>query len=738
MRRVFCSKVPVIAGILILAAVFCQAGLADQLVNSTFNSGKADALSNTDYANENSIGGYFSTNSGDYTNFSGFYYPLPTAESSSPANGGILTLGSRMQVNFSDSINGATIDPGMSISPPGPVMDYTWSPDNSQLSIGFNSLEKDKTYIVSIPSATSNQIGEDMRFPYNISFVFSGFDTIAPDGIIDLSAGTAKVSQIEIKFTAPTDYSDSARTLKQNVAGYYVRYVEDTGTDYTKDTFPWDSASVWPYGQAPKAYGNQESIVVGGVEGAADELKLTTKYWFAVKSKDSSSPPNESPISNIISVNTLEDKTPPIVSISSPNGGEKLAGGTNYKILASAYDPGAENGTGSGIPTTAAVSMLYSDDSGTIYSRSISTLGLMDYNSSGYAWKVPQINSEKIRVKVRVQDRAGNWGEATSGKDFTIDSTLPSVSFVVPSDKSSAVPRNINPMARFSKQMGIKPVAVGVDMDIKPSVDGNPAWGDARTIKFKPKIPLLANTSYTVTLNKNMSDEAGNSMAADYSWSFTTSNLLDTKPPEIKNIKVNGVKVFDNDIISSNALVSFEVSDESGVDTGSINISMGAINAATTLETIIPESSGSYAVSYSFSGLAEGKYTLNIQAADSVSNIGTAQISDLVVNPSGLAAVNGAVLAYPNPFKPLRGQVSNISYKTASDSEIVLYIYNISGELVWKRKYDAGSPGGTAGYNEVIWDGRNSFSQISPNGTYICRVVSGGKVLATGKITVSD
>ena len=48
----------------------------------------------------------------------------------------------------------------------------------------------------------------------------------------------------------------------------------------------------------------------------------------------------------------------------------------------------------------------------------------------------------------------------------------------------------------------------------------------------------------------------------------------------------------------------------------------------------------------------------------------------------------------------------------------------------------ANTTGGTGGYNEVVWDGRNLAGQLVANGVYFGRILAGTRLLGTVKIVV--
>jgi hypothetical protein len=91
----------------------------------------------------------------------------------------------------------------------------------------------------------------------------------------------------------------------------------------------------------------------------------------------------------------------------------------------------------------------------------------------------------------------------------------------------------------------------------------------------------------------------------------------------------------------------------------------------------------------------------------------------------------------PNPFDPAR-ENTTIIYKLAKDADINAYIFTITGDLIWKNNFTAGSNGGRTGDNAFTWDGMSNFGEMMSNGVYLLHMIerSSGKTLAKGKIMV--
>jgi hypothetical protein len=95
------------------------------------------------------------------------------------------------------------------------------------------------------------------------------------------------------------------------------------------------------------------------------------------------------------------------------------------------------------------------------------------------------------------------------------------------------------------------------------------------------------------------------------------------------------------------------------------------------------------------------------------------------------------VLNTPNPFNPPY-ESTTIMYKLDQDTEVIVAIFSVTADLLWKRNYPAGFNGGKAGDNTIVWNGLSDFNEFVSNGGYLLHVVnrSNGKTLARGRIAV--
>ncbi|MGE5176759.1 MAG: Ig-like domain-containing protein [Hyphomicrobiales bacterium] len=86
----------------------------------------------------------------------------------------------------------------------------------------------------------------------------------------------------------------------------------------------------------------------------------------------------------------------------------------------------------------------------------------------------------------------------------------------------------------------------------------------------------------------------------------------------------------------------------------------------------------------------------------------------------------GYVTNYPNPFHPPT-EGTTIAYKLDDNATVTMRIYTSTGDLVKRIVFDTGGPGGSAGLNEWVWDGKNGNGDVVSSGGYIALIEAQGK-----------
>jgi LmbE family N-acetylglucosaminyl deacetylase len=120
------------------------------------------------------------------------------------------------------------------------------------------------------------------------------------------------------------------------------------------------------------------------------------------------------------------------------------------------------------------------------------------------------------------------WVDVVVDDSLPGDTTPPTVSSVSPASAATGVGANTKVSAVFSET--VDPASVTSSTfelhDSGGALVTAAASASGSTVKLEPSAPLAVSTTYTATLKggtAGIKDEAGNALAADYSWSFTTA-----------------------------------------------------------------------------------------------------------------------------------------------------------------------------------------------------------------------
>ena len=142
------------------------------------------------------------------------------------------------------------------------------------------------------------------------------------------------------------------------------------------------------------------------------------------------------------------------------------------------------------------------------------------------------------------QDLAGNPLAANYSWSFTTgaipDTTPPTVSSTTPNNGAVEVSVSSSLSATFSESMDPFTISTAT-FTVKQG--GAPVAGavsySGGTVTFTPSSPLAPNVPFTATITSGAQDLAGNALAADYSWTFTTGATPDTTPPTVSSTTPN-------------------------------------------------------------------------------------------------------------------------------------------------------------------------------------------------------
>jgi len=228
--------------------------------------------------------------------------------------------------------------------------------------------------------------------------------------------------------------------------------------------------------------------------------------------------------------NFTVDSTVPSVTLTAPNGGELLQGGSNYTITWSASD------TNFGpVP----IALYYSTDGGTSFPNLIVAA---TENDGSYVWTVPTLENASASVRVIATDLAGNANNDASNANFSIDSTAPTVAITGPNGgeylqggHDASITWNAS-----DAHFGATPIALYYSTDGGASFPNLIVAATANDGAYTWAVPALNNTSMRV--RAVATDLVGHSSQDNSDANFT----VDSTAPGVTLIAPNGGQIFYN------------------------------------------------------------------------------------------------------------------------------------------------------------------------------------------------
>ncbi|MCP4684497.1 MAG: Ig-like domain-containing protein, partial [bacterium] len=163
-----------------------------------------------------------------------------------------------------------------------------------------------------------------------------------------------------------------------------------------------------------------------------------------------------------------------------------------------------------------------------------------------------------VTVSTAAKDKAGNALASAYVWQFStdLDSTPPTVLSTTPAAGAVDVPVSSQIIVRFSEDMA--PSSACTAFQIDPVTVGTKTCPDS-AMTFAPSSLLLGGQTYEVTMSTTATDTAGNALASDYTWQFTTFN--DTSPP-IGSIASPG----DSAVVGTSTNITVTANDVTGVE----------------------------------------------------------------------------------------------------------------------------------------------------------------------------
>jgi fibronectin type 3 domain-containing protein len=216
--------------------------------------------------------------------------------------------------------------------------------------------------------------------------------------------------------------------------------------------------------------------------------------------------------------------------------------------------------------------------------------------------------------QVRATDAAGHIDSTPAVWNWTVDTVLPTVTSIFPTNNANNVPPVGSITATFSE--AIDPATLTTTtFTVKRRQGNNPPLAatvtyDPLTKKatLKPTSNLASQTSYTVTVMGGASgvkDMAGNALSANYSWNFSTGVLDLTAPTVSITSPANGASVRGSITLSASA---------------SDNVAVGYVDFLVNGALVGTDAASPYSLSWNTAALADGPAVITARAYDTSNN----------------------------------------------------------------------------------------------------------------------
>jgi hypothetical protein len=288
-------------------------------------------------------------------------------------------------------------------------------------------------------------------------------------------------------------------------------------------------------------------------------------------------------------------------------------------------------------------------------------------------------------ITTGAKDIAGNALASNYVWSFTTGAAMvvtpPTVSSPVPANAAIDVALNQKIAVSFSAKMDASTITAStfILMQGTTSVSGIVSY-TGTTATFAPASNFAPNTLCTATITTGAKDLAGNALASNYLWSFTTGVAVVVTPPIVSSTELANAAI--DVALNHEITATFSVAmDASTITASTFTLTQGTtsvsgnVSCSGTTATFIPASNFAPNTLY-IATITAGVKDLagNALASDYVWSFTTGAAVTTVENtlePQEFALLQN----YPNPFNPS----TRIQYNLEKAGMVSLKVYNVLG-----------------------------------------------------------
>ncbi len=400
------------------------------------------------------------------------------------------------------------------------------------------------------------------------------------------------------------------------------------------------------------------------------------------------------------------DTTPPVVTVTSPNGGESWNVGDSNDITWTATDAGGVD----------SVSIYYSTDGGVTFPFTIAT---GEANDSVYPWIVSSTVTDSAVVRVVAYDASLNQAQDESDSLFTIatESTPPAVTVTSPNGGETWNVGSAQTITWLATD------ASGVDsVSIFYSVNGGSTYdlvasGEPNDSSYPWIVPATPTDSALVRV---VAYDAALNTGEDVSDSLFTIADVDTVPPVVAVTAPTGGESW---IIGDTQDITWTATDASGVDSVSLYYS---VDGGQSFIEIASGEANDSAYSWTIPNAPSDSALVWIVAYDPFLNTGEAtsdslfMIGEILGVPGDGTVGAKAILpqSVPNPFTAR----TVISFSLPEAAVVSLAVYDVKGRRI-ATLMDQEELG--VAQHQVVWNGVDDNGVKVGSGVYFYQLRAG-------------